>query len=98
MNGTIDYIISKEILENFCKEALKNKSPSGHIETLALVTGYWNGINLIADGLIFPKQQGNSTEVEDLGNNSPSSILLHYQFFISIRIKVEFLTSKKGNK
>ena len=69
MNGKIRYIISEEILETFCWEALKNKSPSGHIETLALVTGYWNGTNLIADGLIFPKQSGTSTEVEDLGNS-----------------------------
>ena len=69
MNGTIKYIICEEIIKIFCKEALKNKSSNGHIETLALVTGYWDGTSLIADGLIFPKQSGTSTEVEDLGNS-----------------------------
>ena len=46
---------------------LKNKTTNGHIETLALITGCWNGSTLIAKDVIFPKQTGTSMEVEDRG-------------------------------
>ena len=63
----ITYKIPKDLIDSFIKEALKNKGTNGHIECLALVAGQWNGNQLIAKDLIFPKQRGTSTSVEDLG-------------------------------
>ena len=67
VEGGITYIIPNGILEAFGRESLKNKTSNGHIETLALITGCWNGSTLIARDIIFPKQTGTSTEVEDKG-------------------------------
>ena len=49
--------------------ALLNKKDKNHIETLALIAGVWSGRHLIAKDLIFPKQNGSSSDVEDLGNS-----------------------------
>ena len=67
MMARITYKIPKDLIDGFIKEALKNTDRNGHIESLALVAGYWNGNELIAKDLIFPKQRGTSSSVEDLG-------------------------------
>ena len=55
-------------LEYFSSEAMKNQNQNGNWnETLALVTGYWDQNALVAQDLIFPKQRGTLTDVEDLG-------------------------------
>ena len=61
------YKIPSSIIEKFGKVALENKYLNRHIETLALITGVWSGNEIIAKDLIFPKQRGSSTDVEDLG-------------------------------
>ena len=65
--ATIKYEIPKELIDYFTKEALKNKDGKGHVETLALVAGHLNGNQLVAKDLIFPKQNGTSSSVENLG-------------------------------
>ena len=67
MMAAITYKIPKDLIDSFIKEALKNKGKNGHIESLALVVGHWHGNQLIARDLIFPKQRGTSSSVEDLG-------------------------------
>ena len=67
MMAPITYKIPKDLIDSFVKEALKNKNTNDHIETLALVVGYRSGNQLVAKDLIFPKQKGTSTSVEDLG-------------------------------
>ena len=67
MMARITYKIPKEIITNFTKEALKNKDGNNHVETLALVAGHLIGDQLIAKDLIYPKQKGTSTSVENLG-------------------------------
>lgn len=69
MMATITYKVPKDLIDDFTKEALKNKDKDGYVETLALVTGYLSGTQLIAKDLIFPKQKGTSTSVENLGKN-----------------------------
>ena len=61
------YKIPNDIIKEFGKLALENKSLNGHIETLALITGFWSGNDIIAKELIFPKQRGSPIAVEDLG-------------------------------
>ena len=63
----VTYKISKQLIDAFTKEALKNRNKSGHNETLALIAGVWQEGELIAKDLIFPKQNGTSSDVEDLG-------------------------------
>ena len=70
MMATIVYKIPKDLIDSFIKDALKNKGKNGHIESLALVVGHRNGNQLIAKDLIFPKQRGTSSSVEDLGKYS----------------------------
>ena len=70
MMATITYKVPKDLIDDFTTEALKNKDRHGHVESLALVAGHWNGNQLIANDLIFPKQRGTSNSVEDLGKYS----------------------------
>ena len=70
IENEIVYKIPNKIIEEFAKVALENKCHGAHIETLALVTGVWCGKVLIAKELIFPRQKGSVTDVEDLGNSS----------------------------
>ena len=66
----VKYKISNSLLEKFATEAKQNISQKGdHRETLAFVTGCWEEQEneIIAKEVIFPKQRGTSTEVEDLG-------------------------------
>ena len=72
----ISYNVPKDLLEKFALEAQKNKSVNGggHKETLAFITGHWIQNKLFAQDLIFPKQRGSSTEVEDLGKNYQTMI------------------------
>ena len=68
MDDKVLYKIPYQMLQEFGKVALENKHIDSHIETLALVTGVWSEKNLIARELIFPKQKGTTSWVEDLGN------------------------------
>ncbi len=72
MVHTIDvkYKIPKGLLEKFATEAKQNRCYKGdHRETLAFVTGCWREQenDIIAKEVIFPKQRGTSSNVEDLG-------------------------------
>ena len=68
MADDVIYKIPYQIIEEFEKVSLLNKKAGSHIETLALITGVWSGRHFIAKDLIFPKQNGSSSDVEDLGN------------------------------
>ena len=72
----ISYSVPRDLLEKFALEAQKNKcvNGGGHKETLAFITGHWLQNKLFAKDLIFPKQRGSSTEVEDLGKNYQTMI------------------------
>ena len=62
------YQISKNLIEFFAKEALKNVSGINQLnETLAYIVGHKNENHVVADEIIFPKQRGSSSDVEDLG-------------------------------
>ena len=75
------YKIPEELIQSFTKEALKTIAHNGsHNETLAIVTGYWSGNLLIAHDLIFPKQIGCSTSVEDLGKYIYNLLKIVYNF------------------
>ena len=66
----VKYRIPNGLLEKFATEAKQNRTDKGdHRETLAFITGCWNEQEneIIAKEIIFPKQRGTSTEVEDLG-------------------------------
>ena len=69
MENDVVYEIPYQMIEAFGKVALLNKKDKNHIETLALIAGVWSGRHLIAKDLIFPKQNGSSSDVEDLGNS-----------------------------
>ena len=72
----INYSVPRDLLEKFAVEAQQNKciNGGGHNETLAFVTGHWLQNKIVAQDLIFPKQRGSSTEVEDLGKNYQTMI------------------------
>ena len=72
----ISYSVPRDLLEKFAVEAQQNKcvNGGGHKETLAFITGHWLQNKLFAQDLIFPKQRGSSTEVEDLGKNYQTMI------------------------
>ena len=72
----ISYSVPRDLLEKFAVEAQQNKcvNGGGHNETLAFITGHWLQNKLFAQDLIFPKQRGSSTEVEDLGKNYQTMI------------------------
>ena len=60
--------IPESIVSEFVEVSSKNFSrDSGHIETLAFLVGYKNDNDVIATELIFPKQLGTPTKVDDLG-------------------------------
>ena len=66
----VKYKIPKGLLEKFATEAKQNRSHKGdHRETLAFVAGCWGEQEneIIAKEVIFPKQKGTSSNVEDLG-------------------------------
>ena len=67
MSG-LNYKIPEKLIYQFASEAKENWSEiEGHCETLAVLTGHWSGNNLIAHDLVFPKQKGSTSDVEDLG-------------------------------
>ena len=58
------------VLHSVSAEACKNKNRLGNYnETLALVTGTWCGNELNAKSLLFPKQNGSSTETANHGKD-----------------------------
>ena len=63
------YIIPEELLREFLKVSSNNRSPQDgrHVETLAYLIGYQSDGNLIGTDLVFPKQSGTSSRVDDLG-------------------------------
>jgi hypothetical protein len=66
----LKFKIPNGLLEKFATEAKQNISHKGnHRETLAFVTGCWGEQEneIVAKEVIFPKQRGTTTEVEDLG-------------------------------
>ena len=72
----ISYSVPRDLLEKFAVEAQQNKcvNGDGHKETLAFITGHWLQNKIFAKDLIFPKQRGSSTDVEDLGKNYQTMI------------------------
>ena len=65
----IMYIISDDLISQFVKVAGNNTSiqDGQHLETLAFLLGYSENDNLIATDLIFPKQEGQASNVDDQG-------------------------------
>ena len=63
------YIIPGQLLREFRKVSSNNRSPQDgrHVETLAYLIGYQSDGNLIGTDLIFPKQSGTSSHVDDIG-------------------------------
>ena len=63
------YIIGDDLLSQFTKVAVKNKSiqDGQHLETLAFLLGYSDNDNHIATDLVFPKQHGQAHKVDDEG-------------------------------
>ena len=62
------YIIPEELLREFRKVSSNNRSQDGrHVETLAYLIGYQSDGNLIGTDLVFPKQSGTSSHVDDIG-------------------------------
>ena len=68
MADDVVYKIPYQMIEEFGRVSLLNKKNGSHVETLALIAGFWSGRQLIAKDLIFPKQNGSTSDVEDLGN------------------------------
>lgn len=71
------YHISSKIIQEFLNIATNNKSKFNRhlVETLAFLVGHEDDGTLIGSHLIFPKQTGGSTFVDDEGKES--SILIH---------------------
>ena len=63
------YIIPEQLFREFRKVSSKNRSPCNgrHVETLAYLIGYQSEGNLIGTDLVFPKQSGTSSHVDDIG-------------------------------
>ena len=79
------YIIGEDLLTQFMKVAVKNTSiqDGQHLETLAFLLGYSENDNLIATDLIFPKQHGQASKVDDEG-----ILILHFKkCFIAFDIR-----------
>ena len=65
---SISYLIPSNIINVFAEEALNNVGPNGrHLETLALLVGRRENGTIIADEIIFPKQTGFESFVNDDG-------------------------------
>ena len=81
------YTIPSSLLTEFAQKAIANVSSTGlQNETLAIVTGFSDGQEIMAKRLIFPKQHGSPTSCEDLGMFktffiSTIVISLHSQYF-----------------
>ena len=55
-------------MREFRKVSSNNRSQDGrHVETLAYLIGYQSDGNLIGTDLVFPKQSGTSSHVDDIG-------------------------------
>ena len=65
----VQLIYPKDMIERFTDVAVSQAFKSGRIECLAYLAGYKEGNTLIGTHLIFPRQTGTSTDVEDLGVN-----------------------------
>ena len=64
-----NYKIPESFIKCFTEYATKNKSPidQKHIETLAFLVGYKEDNEIIGSDLVFPKQRGGISDVEDHG-------------------------------
>ena len=62
-----NYKIPKQLFTEFLKVAKNNCDHEGHIETLAFLAGSREGDMLVASHLVFPKQVGTSSKVDDHG-------------------------------
>ena len=63
----IEYIFPQDLLDYFSKIALKNVNAEGQIETLALALGKKVNEVFQVEELVFPSQNGSSTQVTDTG-------------------------------
>ena len=61
------YKVHTQLLYNFLIEALKNKSLDGNLETLAYITGHIQNGVIVSHDLVYPKQRGSVSNVDDLG-------------------------------
>ena len=61
------YKIHTQLLYNFVIESLKNRSLDGNLETLAYVSGHIQNGVVISHDLVYPRQRGSVSNVDDLG-------------------------------
>ena len=65
---SISYHIPSNVINLFVQEALKNVGANGkHLETLALLIGRKENNRIIAEEIIFPRQTGHDSNVDDNG-------------------------------
>ena len=74
--------IPESIISEFVEVSSRNYS----IETLALLIGYCDGNDIIPTELVFPKQNGTATKVDDLGKD----------YFIKLDIKILCICDRKS--
>ena len=63
----LKHIYPCDLIQQFTDVAISDRYQNGKIECLAYVAGYKDGNSLIGTHLVFPKQQGSASDVNDLG-------------------------------
>ena len=62
----VKYLISENVIREFL-DVCKRNSINGPLETLAFLLGYKIGNELVSTELVFPRQVGTQSKVEDKG-------------------------------
>ena len=81
---SISYHIPSNVINLFVQEALKNVGANGkHLETLALLIGRKENNRIIAEEIIFPRQTGHDSNVDDNGELTIFVIMLLFHIDLS---------------
>ena len=63
----LKHIYPRDMIQQFTEVAISDRFQNGKIECLAYIAGYKDGNSLVGTHLIFPRQQGTASDVNDLG-------------------------------
>ena len=63
----IKHIYPRDMIQQFTDIAISDPYKNGRIECLAYIAGFKDGNSLIGTHLVFPRQQGTASDVNDLG-------------------------------
>ena len=65
----VNYSLPQDLITQFAEVAASNIKGRNHVETLAYLVGYEDNDTLYGTHLVFPKQKGTASKVDDEGND-----------------------------